>query len=135
MYSKRKKQEIEGWCELLFRKYPLKLLESEADIDEADYESVVGALPIAEFVGPFSIYETFYRRSGVRRSIREYDIINIIMTSPRRSHLSLLLVNEKKGKNDHLLYPKIHTERDKDFPLAILGLKKKVKSFHYNGKN
>ena len=128
--SNKRELKIEGWCELLFRKRPLKLLDSEDAIHDEDYESMVGALPIAEFVGPFSVYETFCSRSGSRRAVREYDIINIIMTSPGKSHVSLLLISESTSKNSHLRYPKVHTERHDDFSLTLLGLRKKVKSFH-----
>jgi hypothetical protein len=126
--KKNKNDGYVGWCELLLRKEPLDVLESLDHLKESDYESVAGALPICEFIGPFSVYETFHEGGCNFRPIREYDVINVIVTVRGVvRHLSLLIIDVMR--NSHLFYSRCHTEFHDSLPLGLLGLKKPLDSF------
>lgn len=132
---------VQGWFEILFYFGTDTVLKSEEYISMRNYMLSPVRLAIAEFYGPYDVYESMFRdathdaeldalgheptgiRFGLPRMLGEYDIINAIVHDRKTRKVttySMLLIEEQK--NLHLLFPNAQMQVRPGRPLAGLML-------------
>lgn len=126
MSQPNKNKVARGWAELLLRRTPCTSLESEEALVPGDYYLVGGPLPLAEFHGPFEIYDHFSRdfedHPGMPRNLEQFDIINVFTTAPTVGQRAFLLADHRRHR--HLLYKGCLFHYTKSHPLSLIPLRR-----------
>lgn len=90
-----------------------------------------GAIPLAEFHGPFEIYDHYSRdfedHPGIPRNLEQYDLIHIIKTSPDNGRRLFLLAEHVHHK--HLFYKGCMVHYNKTHPLSLIPIRRAFPSF------
>jgi hypothetical protein len=126
--------DIDGWITVWFRKEPIEVISHPDEIKIEDYENVSGRLPMREFMGPVSIYETYlYPWGDAQRGIKEYDIISFYVEEylPKNivesSKHTILIVDEGRAVNDSIMSNHAFaTERHKGTKMTLTGIEKEI---------
>ena len=126
---------VKGWIELLYRLRTPKHIANEIALDPEDYAMVGSCLPMSEFETSGDIYDAFSEltegRSGVPRALAEYDIINLVTTSPAQITSLILVSREKIGTpaNAGFEHDGVFIEIDKHMQHGLIPLRKSMPSF------
>ena len=114
-------EKLSGWLEVLFRKDKIERMESLGDLKPEDYEMVGMPLHLEEFEGVYQVYEEYIRGGLPHRLLREYDVINLVLTDDEPMVASMLLLREQK--NRHLIRPTDRLQWRRGRPLVGLMVK------------